>query len=354
MKSDVANRRSDNIRKRRLIETRKTSTRSERGKRRSNQIATPPVMGRARKAGSLNQVMSQRSTKFKHKTRRRYDFSLNAQGVEMRLPSIPRVSFGWRLVSIALTVFLLFVLYEFWESPKYSVDAAEISGLNLISSAEINSVLGITGEHIFSINAAELENEIAETFPEFSSLSVQVKLPNSVLVTVTERIPVLVWSQEGRSELVDANGVTFPVRGGIPKSQYPVIEALSDPPISSNLEANDQEKENYPDLIALTEEISLGAPVSGVAKTLLSPEMVTAILYLSDHSTRGAKLVYDPVHGLGWKDRRNRDVYFGDIDNIEMKFLVYQTILNDLKTKEITPVSISVEYVYAPYYRLEP
>ena len=48
------------------------------------------------------------------------------------------------------------------------------------------------------------------------------------------------------------------------------------------------------------------------------------------------------------------DVYVGtDLSNFDQKFALYQSISEQLAGQGITPALISVEFVNAPYYRLE-
>jgi hypothetical protein len=89
------------------------------------------------------------------------------------------------------------------------------------------------------------------------------------------------------------------------------------------------------------------------AKAFLSPEMVSAILVLASRVPQGAPIVYRPDHGFGWKDARGWEAFLGDAQNMEMKLRVYQAIVDKLNRREQKPSMISVEYVYAPYLRLE-
>ena len=67
-----------------------------------------------------------------------------------------------------------------------------------------------------------------------------------------------------------------------------------------------------------------------------------------------AALVYDPQHGLGWKDSHGWDVFFGvKGDDIPSKIVVYKAIAKQLQADGTTPVLINVEHIHAPYYRLE-
>jgi hypothetical protein len=65
-------------------------------------------------------------------------------------------------------------------------------------------------------------------------------------------------------------------------------------------------------------------------------------------------LVYDSEHGLGWNDPNGWEVFFGAEDqDMEMKLMVYQALVDRLQSEGIQPALISVEYVHAPYYRME-
>jgi len=81
---------------------------------------------------------------------------------------------------------------------------------------------------------------------------------------------------------------------------------------------------------------------------------VKGILTLNTYLPEGSNLQYDPEFGLGWQDPAGWRVYFGkDISNIEIKLAEYQAILAALKEKNLSPSMISVEFLYAPFYRLE-
>jgi len=315
--------------------------------------APPPVMTRSPYIKTA-QTRSKRSVYGQTKNaRRRYDLALNAQGAEMRLPSIPRVRVGWRWVSLCLAAFLAVILYQLWTSPMYQVDVAEVEGLQRLTSGDVNSALSLTGQPVFALDAAQIQQELLDEFPEFSAVSAQVALPSTVMITVTERLPVLVWLQDGRSNLVDEEGVTFPLRDGSAQGQYVVVEASGSPPAitTQDLAPSSSITDISDTLLA---QLPVGVPVPSEAKPLLSPEMVSAVLLIAQKAPQESVLIYDPVHGLGWKDRRGWQVYLGDTRDMETKLLIYRAILEQVKSPGERPTLISVEFVHAPYYRMEP
>ena len=300
----------------------------------------------------MNVVMAR--PKRARNTRRRYDLALNTQGVEMRLPALPRMRPGWRLLSFALIALMAVLLYQFWEFPAYRVEAAKISGLKRISKGEVNKTLKVSGEPIFAIDELAIERELQEAFPEFSEVTVAVDFPQTVLITVTERVPVLIWQQDGHSELIDEGGLAFPLREGAYEAGLPVVEAEDSPPPvpasaiqvpSPVLQLDDDQ-----------EELEDGEQLQQAAESfpILSPEMVEAILSLAKQAPVDATIRYNKQNGLHWRDPGEWEVHFGDDQDIPMKLVVYKAIYDHLDREDTRPSVISVKYVHAPFYRLEP
>ena len=290
----------------------------------------PPVMVR----GSMAGIPLRARKASKSQPRRRYDLTLNVPGAEMRLPSLPMVHIGPRVLSGAMVVALALLLYFIWNSPTFLVGAPEIQGLQRLSSNDVNMVMDIVGQPVFLLNSRDLEERLSQAFPEFSSVSVDIGFPNDVYIDIEERQPILTWKQDGRTMLVDANGVAFPQRDMLVDDPTLEIDASSPPPIVAN-----------------ADELSLqdGVPIG---EQFLPVEMVSAIISMSALAPEGTPLIYDSEHGLGWKDSQGWDVYLGDIRDIDMKLRVYQSLVKLLTKEKVNPVLISVEYVHTPYYRL--
>lgn len=286
----------------------------------------PPVLVRGVSLGDMPWQPRPRS---KTKPRRRYDVALNMPGVEMRLPSIPQIAIGWRLVSFLLVAALGMLLYHLWNSPQYRIQNARVIGLQRLTSQDVNAVLNVRDERIFAVDPAILEKKLLQAFPEFSKAAVKVNLPGEVTVRVEERQPILTWRQDGRTILVDANGFSFPTRDENAVLPAVVVEAHGAPP-AQEVQAENPTLEQF-------------MPV----------EMVSAILSMSAQVPQGTLISYDPQRGLGWKDVQGWEVYFGDTRNMDMKLRLYRAILEKLDKDDIMPALISVEHVHLPYYRLE-
>lgn len=295
----------------------------------------------------------------KNTVRRRIDIPLGERGAEIRLPSIPVVHLSKRWLWLLVAICLAGGIYFIWYAPFFTVDRAQVSGLRQIKTADVNAVLDVSGKPIFMVRPYKLEQALQAAFPEFNSITVSVKLPNSVNVLVSERKPVLTWRQGESIQLIDQDGYAFPLRLGSSTVITPVVDAAGGPPapgltvkdisawIARSAAENGQGQDGLAEnLIAAQEESSAELP-------LMKPEMVSAILTMGTFLSNDAPLIYDPDHGLGWVDERGWEVYLGDAEDMEMKLHVYDAIVQKLLDEEIQPELISVEHVHSPYFRAD-
>ena len=263
------------------------------------------------------------------KARRRYDVALGSHGAELRLPSLPQIRVGWRLVSFLLVAMLAAAIYAVWTAPEFKVGAVEINGLLRLTHEDIQTVLALEGEPIFTVSPSKIKKDLLDAFPEIADISVSVGLPASVAITLDERQPVLAFRMGEEEVWVDSEGVGFPPRGD--SGPLPLIEGEG---------------------IA-----SLASPEESEGRLLYNPQVIQAVLALSSYVPPGRSLVFDEQHGIGWSDDRGWQVYFGtnlvEAGEIEMKLRVYEALVQRLDENGVWPQFISVEFLHAPYYRLE-
>ncbi len=263
------------------------------------------------------------------KSQKRLDVPIGVPGAEIRLPSLPQVQIGWRLLSALMAFALLALLYLLWTAPIFQVNTVNIQGLQRISSKEVSIELDLQGKPIFTVDPQAIRQQIITQFPEFRKVEVSLQFPNKVNLHVEERKPLFVWKQGERTLLVDADGYAFPVRGEWKNLPKLVIEA-QDLPASVNPEIQTQ----------------LNEP-------LLPVDLVSGILSISALLPDGAVMFYDKERGLGWHDPRGWSVYVGALKDIGLKMKIYELMVKKLKKQDQKPLIISIEYVHAPYYRLE-
>jgi len=266
--------------------------------------------------------------------RKRRDIGLKVPGAEVRLPSLPAVGFGPRLLSGLFLVMMVLAGYLLLNSSTFQVDLVEVEGLERLTLADIDQVLGIAGEPVVSLDSSEIRQALLSHFHGIQDVRVVVGLPASVQLTVRERQPVMAWVYEGGTRWVDDTGITF--EPGSDEAQLPLTVQSETLPVLPGSETTETE------------------PLTESQYDRLDSNLVHVIQTMSNYLPAGAVLAYDANNGLGWADERGWQVYFGDsLNDIDQKLIVYQSIVDKLEADGIQPSLISVEYLHAPFYRME-
>ena len=331
MKKQQSKNRADRVRAKRQNGSKRSVPKR---KRKQNDVGrgNPPVMVR----GSRLESAAKRPKRKKKRVKRRYDVALPSPGVEVRLPALPSVKFGWRLLSFLLVLLLCTALYYVFSSPTYRIFDVQMEGLARFSAETIGRSLLIFNKPIFTVEPEKLEERIVATFPGIVSASVRVGFPARVEVEIEEREPKIIWEQGTTTQWVDAQGISFPQRGEADNLVRVVATASPHAPI------------------VLAEETTEEGV--NVLKVIMFPETVELILALSEHVPEGSPIVFNNPHGFGWHDPRGWIAYFGvqtASEDIEMKLAMYNAAVTRFTGEGIRPAMISVEYLHAPYYRPE-
>lgn len=242
----------------------------------------------------------------------------------------PKISFGPRWISFILMALCVAGLYFITSDDYFTVSSASVLGNNRVSAEEISNAMGAMGKPAALLSPAQIEYNILAAFPDIATAHIEINLPADVVVTVSERQPIAAWQQDGQVVWVDAQGYAFPPRGFV--EGLVTVSAVGMPPAPLSLDT-DQE---------------IGA------RPFLTTEMATALMVISPRVPQGSTLVYDPHYGLGWADPRGWQAYFGHTHgDVNTKIQIYQSMVDYLNGRGITPKLISVEYPDAPFYRTE-
>jgi POTRA domain-containing FtsQ-type protein len=317
--------RSDLVRLRREQDSNKRVERAKKVITRTGPPATP----RARKANAQSNRRTSTS-ETRRSARRRFQVALLpvAPDAEMRGISIPRPHLGRRLLSFFAVALLGAALYFAFNLPQLQVTQAQVTGNQMLTPTEINTSLNIAGKPVFLLIPSELEKRLRLAYPELLSAKVDIALPNTVAVQVTERKPVIRWQQGDGYTWISEDGIAFRPHGG--DTGLIPVEALSPPPTEVNV-----------------------SPDPLTPAPFISAEMVQALKGLAGHVPPGVPILYDPKSGFGWNDPRGWRVYFGtSARDVELKMRVYEAMVNSLTQRGIKPVLINVTYPAAPYYRM--
>lgn len=268
---------------------------------------------------------SRSSTRRQKEARRRISLPLKTLGAELRLPALPRIKVSWRVVSGSMVFGLIFAIYLLWTMPIFTVQQIRVKGLDMMESWEINTALQVNGQPVFFLDPKLLQEQLRTSFPEISGAEVHIGLPARVTVELTERTPLIFWKQSEVEAWVDAEGVAFPPRGEV--EGLVRVKAMDVPP---------------------------ALPTEDGLTRLIMPDMVQAILTLHEQTPKGKAIIYHSQYGLGWNDPRGWKVYFGQQpQDMQVRLAIYQAIVEMLEKRKLKPVLVSVEYIHAPYYRLQ-
>lgn len=118
-------------------------------------------------------------------------------------------------------------IYGVGASPAFEYARLEVAGAvftDLVAAEE--AVAAARGENLFRLSTTPLEAAL-EGLPTVERASVGVQLPETLVVTLHERVPVLIWRVGARRYLADSDGNLFGRLGDDPPvsaADLPVID----------------------------------------------------------------------------------------------------------------------------------
>jgi cell division protein FtsQ len=381
--TQATDRAADSARRAEEIRRRRTSRSQERITQVSSRISNPvqprPVTVRgserftgksdSKKNGAQTPIYRQAATR----PRRQYYVAVDsASGSELRLPAIPFINPGWRILSAILAILAVIGVFSLLNSPFFRVYTVDVQGLERLSGTDLLAVVRLENLSIIEIQPGMVKEAISVSFPELADVQVEVALPNVVTVRARERQPVLAWQQDDSLRWIDTEGYVFPARG----EAGPLVTINTDDEIPlAPLSADEMAKlqalaESNPLVAAQASQIAAGLAINGLPagsdalRGILGTAaninrkadlaLLNASLLLIQKLPEGTTIVYDKMNGLGWSDPQGWQVFIGkDLENFEAKFALYQALTNMLNDQGIRPYLISVEHLNAPFYRVE-
>ena len=333
--------RTDSNRSQEVRQRRTTRSRTRVEKAASN-IASPQVTVRG--AGLGRPILPRTSSR----PRRVYTVAFQNTGRAYSVPA-PTIRFGWRALSSLLVIGLLALISFALNAEQFKVEKPVIEGASRVSVSDIEAVLKFNGRSVFTIDPFAARVELEKSFPELQQVSVLVGFPNQVSVSFSERTPVIAWKLEDQTLWIDPQGAIFEARGEAPEGLL-TIKSSDNPPQA----VVPADPSATPDANATPEILPDKGKVIDPKPVMMDLKIMTSALLLSAQLPKNTNLVYSEKEGLGWHDSRGWDVYFGkSLDDLEMKISMYQAIIDQLEQKGITPSYVNLEFLDAPYYRVE-
>ncbi len=118
----------------------------------------------------------------------------------------------WAIGATVLGIAWWFV----WAGPLLAVSTVRVDGVATLPAEQVREAAGIAGgTPLLQVDVDAAEARVA-ALPQVASVEVTRGWPQSVVITVVERVPVAVVGEPGRRTLVDAEGVLFDSVSGNP------------------------------------------------------------------------------------------------------------------------------------------
>jgi len=254
--------------------------------------------------------------------RRRHDVALGAElGAEVRLPSLPRVRLGTRLISGALLALTTWGIQSILAGPTFRVAEAAVNGARLLSVSQVRSLARVDGEPAFLIDPRVVVDRLLQE-PEVGAVEVSLGWPNRVEITLHERVPVVEWDDGDLTWWLSSDGIAFLGRGAFPgevrvEAEEPLLEVTADP-----------------------------------LEPVVAPSYLEAAILLKTQIPDIEVLYADRDHGLSFLDAHGWRAYFGAGGDMVEKVRAYTFLVEHLTAQGVQPLMVSVEDPHVPYYSL--
>ncbi len=216
--------------------------------------------------------------------------------------------------SILLTLALMGIWFGFGDA--FYVGTPKVTGGARVPVEEIVAGSGIAGLHAAWVNAREAEAALLRAVPSLRAARVSCGLPADCSIAVVEREPSFAWRWGQAQVWVDAAGVVFPARGGLP--DLPSVESADVQP-----------------------------PQPGQA---IDPQLMTAIVAAGQALPDVRAFRYSAARGLEFTDPGGYPVYLGAGSNMADRAVMWRALRADLAARGILPAYIDVRFPLAPYY----
>jgi cell division protein FtsQ len=296
------------------------------------------------------------------RARRQFYVAMDQVGTELRLPAMPVLRPGWRLLSSLIAIMAILSIYSMWTSPFLQVINVQVEGLERISGEEIVAAANLGNLAIIEVDPRAVEEKLSKSFPDLVDVKIGVTLPNYVTLSAIERQPVVIWYKGDNAHWLDADGVIFPPRGeagplliiesedDLPAAPLPIEELTRH--LDSQIAETPDDNAGFLGLFMPKSKEKEPEPL--VIEKNIDPAFIRTVQDLSQKLPPETTLIYHPFNGLGWYDEQGWQVYIGrDLSTFEAKYTMYEGISRYLNDNGLRPALVSVEHLDAPFYRLE-
>ncbi len=215
-------------------------------------------------------------------------------------------------------------------SPMFNITNIQVSGNNIVSTDTVISLSQLKkDENIFRFNSSQIINNIKEN-PYIESVSINRKIPSTVAINITERIPTYSVDFMEKYAYIDMQGYILEISDD--SKNLPIIHGIStaeDQVVPGN-RLNDADLEKLEDVIKIMDAVKQNN-LEGEVKSI---DISKKNEYTLDLETEGKK------------------VHIGDSSNLSNKMLYVVAILEQEKENEGDIfVNGDLNNNFKPYFR---
>lgn len=229
-------------------------------------------------------------------------------------------SLKWLMKILAVLVTSVSV-YFFIQSSFFAVSSIKVSGTKTVQPAEIIELSGLSpGENIFKIDFTGSKEKVL-THAMIEQVEMEKHLPRTLLITVKERVPLVLVPAAGGFFQIDRQGYLLRKQQGLGNSRLPIITGLDLP---ANVTLGEKLKSSKLDM-----GLKMVAQMDEKAKQLLAEIDVSDPQKLKVYTVQGA------------------EVRFGDAADFQKKF---KRFLQVLEEEEKMARLDDIQYIDVSFY----
>ena len=222
--------------------------------------------------------------------------------------------------------------------------------------------LGVQGKNIFLVDVTGLTTKI-ETFPEVNTVDLSKQLPNQLVVSIKERVPVLLWQTTKSTFSVDSQGMVIAPASNTTGANHLSTVIDTSPQVQQNGHAGTEKSEtvlrpgmwiNKGDIafaVALIKQLPavIGEPANSFKLYYNGTMYSSAIQTSEEGSDSSASYSVEDSTG-GWK------AYLGnenDPNPLSNRLLELRSILNLAQQQQMNVATIDLRYGLHPVFTLQ-
>jgi hypothetical protein len=263
---------------------------------------------------------------------------------------------GFLLVSTTIVVLVSFL----FTNRAFQISQITVVGTNNVVLIQRIRNLGMQGQNIFLLDVPGFIKKI-DAQPEVDSADLTKQWPNQIAISVTERVPVLLWQAPNGTFSVDSQGMVIALADGSTGAQHlGTIIATSPSESQSNTERQLPaplragvwiNKVDVTFAVTLINQLPL---VTGIAENSFKL-YYNGTIYSSTHRSTGGREDSSGSYSIensrdGWK------VYLGSVNDpnpLNNRLLELRSILDLAQRERLKVATIDLRYGLRPVFTLQ-